>query len=68
MSEALTPKQRDVLTLVALGLGNREVAACLGLGENTVRAHMRDICKRLGVSNRTAAAVWWLRAGRERGE
>ncbi|ORE90379.1 response regulator [Aurantimonas sp. 22II-16-19i] len=47
--EALSPREREVLTLVASGLTNREAAARLGIIEATVKAHRGQIMKKLGV-------------------
>lgn len=51
----LTPKQMDVLQVLAQGKSNREIANHLGMAENTVRVHVRAILSFLGVSNRTEA-------------
>jgi DNA-binding NarL/FixJ family response regulator len=53
---ALTPRQREVLELVALGLDNDEIAARLYISRNTVKFHVRTIYGVLGVHNRVAAA------------
>jgi DNA-binding NarL/FixJ family response regulator len=54
----LTPREVEVLGLVALGAGNREVAEALSISEATVRRHLANIYLRLGVTTRTAAAAW----------
>lgn len=54
----LTPRQRDVLALVAAGWSNQRIGLHLGVTERTVRKHLGDIFDRLGVANRTAAALW----------
>jgi DNA-binding NarL/FixJ family response regulator len=54
--DALTPRQREVLELVALGLDNDEIAARLYISRNTVKFHVRTIYGVLGVHNRVAAA------------
>lgn len=56
----LTPRQQDVLRLVARGLTNREIAGVLGLSEGTVKNHVAAILERLEISNRTEAA-WVVR-------
>lgn len=53
----LTPRQSQVLRLVAEGLTNRQIANRLGLAEGTVRRHLEDAYIRLGVSSRTAAVA-----------
>jgi len=53
----LTGRQIDVLSLVARGLTNREIAGVLAIAENTVKVHVKAILETLDVSNRTEAAV-----------
>jgi DNA-binding CsgD family transcriptional regulator len=53
----LTPRQWDLLYLIAGGRTNIEIARQLGLSEGTVRTHLENIYRRLQVSNRTAAVV-----------
>jgi two-component system nitrate/nitrite response regulator NarL len=53
----LTPREREVLTLLAHSKSNREIAAKLYLSEATVKVHVRHILKKLGVRTRTEAAV-----------
>ena len=57
----LTPRQRDVMHLLAGGHTNAQIARRLGVSEGTVRTHLKDIYQRLGVSNRTAAVIQALR-------
>ena len=52
----LTDRERDVLTAVARGDANRQIAASLAIAEPTVKAHLVHIFEKLGVENRTAAA------------
>ena len=61
--EALTAREHDVLALVADGLGNREIAAALGISEHTVKFHLASIFGKLGVSTRTEAVQRGLRLG-----
>lgn len=61
--EALTPRERDVLALVADGLGNREVAEALAISEHTVKFHLASIFGKLGASSRTEAVQRGLRLG-----
>ncbi|MFB7127405.1 MULTISPECIES: response regulator transcription factor [Streptomycetaceae] len=60
---ALTTRERDVLTLIAAGLSNGQIARRLGVVEGTVKAHVSSILARLGVANRAAAAVLAHEAG-----
>lgn len=55
----LTPRERDVMDLVAQGLSNKHIGLKLDLQEKTVKHHMTQILTKLGVSNRTEAALAW---------
>ena len=48
---------REVLELLAEGLGNRQLAAALGISENTVKFHLSSVFSKLGVGSRTEAVV-----------
>jgi DNA-binding NarL/FixJ family response regulator len=58
----LSPRELEVLQLIASGLTNGEVAARLHVTVHAVKFHLAAIYRRLGVSNRTEAAVTYLRA------
>ncbi len=60
---ALTPREIEVLELVRQGLRNREIAASLGVGEETVQSHVKHILAKLDVPDRTAAIDVALRRG-----
>lgn len=60
---ALTPRERDVLALVAQGGSNAEIAAALLIGEKTVKTHISSLLAKAGVADRTRLAVWALRRG-----
>jgi len=53
----LTPRQRDVLNLLSQGHINRDIAQSLGMCENTVKAHVKQIMRKLNAGNRTQAAL-----------
>ena len=59
----LTPRELDVLKLVAQGLSNSEIARRLVLSEHTVHRHLANILRKLGLSSRAAAAAWGARTG-----
>jgi DNA-binding NarL/FixJ family response regulator len=54
----LTPREREVLALLADGLPNKLIARRLEISEKTVKAHLTNIFHRIGVSDRTQAALW----------
>lgn len=53
----LTPRQTDILALVARGMRNREIAEELGMSEGTVKAHLSSVFEKVGVSSRTELMV-----------
>ncbi len=62
-SNDLTPREREVLKLVASGASNREIAVALTLTENTVKNHLRHILEKLHLENRVQAAAYALKMG-----
>jgi DNA-binding NarL/FixJ family response regulator len=60
---ALTPREREVLRLIADGLTNREIAERLVVSHHTVHRHVTNLLRKLGLSSRTAAAAHAVRAG-----
>lgn len=60
---ALTPREVEVLSLVARGLGNKEVGDMLGTAPGTVKAHVQSILSKLGARDRTHAVTIALRRG-----
>ena len=63
VEEPLTPRERDVLELVALGLSNHAIAARLGISDHTVKFHLASVFGKLDVTTRTGA----VRRGLTRG-
>jgi PAS domain S-box-containing protein len=63
LEPSLTPRQHEVLRLLADGASTEEVAAALGLSEETVRNHIRQLLRRLGVHSRLAAVAYARRHG-----
>jgi DNA-binding NarL/FixJ family response regulator len=61
--DALTGREREVLALIAEGRSNREIARQLGVAEKTVKAHVSSVLAKLGVQDRTQAAVYAVRHG-----
>jgi NarL family two-component system response regulator LiaR len=61
--DPLSPRELDVLRLVARGLSNQEIAKQLVLGETTVRTHVSSILGKLQLASRTQAALYALREG-----
>jgi DNA-binding CsgD family transcriptional regulator len=59
----LTPRELDVLKLVAQGLSNPDIAQRLVLSEHTVHRHLANILRKLNLSTRAAAAAWGVRTG-----
>ena len=60
---ALTPRQREVLALLAEGASTTQIATTLNLAEETVRNHIRQLLRRLGVHTRLAAVAYARREG-----
>lgn len=59
----LTQRESEVLRQLALGLTNKEIAQALHISYETVKEHVQHILRKLGVSDRTQAAVWAVRKG-----
>ncbi len=61
--DTLTSREVAVLELVGRGLSNRDIAAALGIAHETVKVHVKNILRKLGVANRTAAVMTALKRG-----
>ena len=59
----LTPRERDVLALVAQGMPNRAIGDALGITERTARTHVSNILAKLGLTSRTQAALYAVEQG-----
>ncbi|NEI97324.1 response regulator [Rhizobium ruizarguesonis] len=59
---SLTPRETEVMELVAEGLTNKHIARRLNLQEKTIKHHMTEILLKLGASNRTEAAIRWCQS------
>ncbi len=62
-TEALTPRELEVLELAAKGLRNRDIARAIGRTEATVKVHLKHVMEKLGVADRTQAVTLALRRG-----
>jgi len=63
LTDKLSPRERELLSLLAKGYTNAEIAACLFLSEGTVRNYLSSVFNKLGVSDRTQAAVLAIQHG-----
>ena len=61
--EALTPRELEVIQLLAAGLGNKEIASRLEISEHTVKFHVASIMGKLGAASRTEAVTLGIRHG-----
>lgn len=59
----LTPRETQVLRLVAMGLSNQEIADSLEISVETVKEHVQNLLRKISLNDRTQAAVWALRHG-----
>jgi DNA-binding NarL/FixJ family response regulator len=62
-SQALTPREEEILCELANGATNKEIANTLSISEHTVKIHLKNILKKLHMSNRTQAAIYAQRHG-----
>lgn len=54
----LSAREEEVLRLAAKGLANKQIARSLGISEHTVKIHLGNVFRRIGVNDRTSAALW----------
>jgi DNA-binding NarL/FixJ family response regulator len=66
-ADALSEREREVLQMVAEGLPNKLIATRLAISEKTVKAHLTNVFRTIGVTDRTQAALWAERNGLTRG-
>lgn len=59
----LTDRETQVLRQIALGLSNKEIATALEISVETVKEHVQNTLRKIGVSDRTQAAIWAVRQG-----
>lgn len=64
-ADGLTPRESEVLAMAAAGSPNKTIAGALDLSEHTVKLYMHRIIGKLGVTNRTEAAVWYHQHGQD---
>ncbi len=62
-ADGLSDREREVLAMVAEGLPNKLIAQRLGISEKTVKAHLTNVFRQIGVTDRTQAALWAQRHG-----
>lgn len=62
-AEELTDREKQVLSLVAEGATNRDIASRLNVSENTIKFHLKNILEKLHLRNRAQAAAYAIRAG-----
>lgn len=62
-SSTLTPREREILVLVAQGKSNRDIADALVISERTARTHVSNVLTKLDLASRTQAALWAVREG-----
>ncbi len=59
----LTRRETDILECLTSGASNKQIARDLGITEATVKIHMKSLIRKIGVSNRTQAALWAINSG-----
>lgn len=64
---ALSPREQDILALLAEGYRNKEIASLLSVSENTIRAHVASLYRKLQVTGRVEAALYYYGKGKKTG-
>jgi DNA-binding NarL/FixJ family response regulator len=57
-ADLLSGREREVLLLASKGLANKQIGRMLGITERTVKVHLGNVFRRIGVGDRTSAALW----------
>ncbi len=63
LGPAITPREREIIALIAKGSANKEIGASLGIAEDTVKQHVSRVLQKLGVKDRAQAATEAIRRG-----
>ena len=63
LGPSITLREREILSLIAKGRANKEIAAALGIAEDTVKRHISNVLQKLGVSDRAQATAEAIRRG-----
>ena len=58
-ADQLSEREAEVLRLAARGMANKQIGRELGIAERTVKVHLGNVFRRIGVSDRTSAALWY---------
>jgi DNA-binding NarL/FixJ family response regulator len=66
LADSLTPREREVVALLAEGLTNADLARRLYISPKTAAVHVSNVLAKLGMSSRTEVAAWAIRAGLDR--
>ncbi len=67
LAEYLTLRELEILSLLAEGLSNRDIAEALCISVNTVETHLRHMYQKLGVHNRGQATIWYMNNAENKG-
>ena len=59
--DLFSPRERQVLTHLAVGASNKVIAHLMDISQDTVRSHIKSIFRKTGLENRTQVALWFVR-------